>query len=128
MASPARRIHRLGSRLALFGLVVMTGCTMRPFEVKEPDEARDFVAPYRAAAGERGPHDYDPDPRPISLCYSTQLNTQEEVVARARSLCPNNGPLRYFSEDSVVNGCGLLQPNRVTFICTPGPQPPSPYE
>ena len=117
---------RLG--IAVAALAWLAGCSARPFEVGHPDEALNFVRPYQAPAEDRGPHDYNPDPRPISLCYSAQLNTQEEVLARARSLCPNDGALRYFAEDSLVNDCGLLQPNRVTFICTPGPQPPSPYE
>ena len=122
---PAFALHRA---IGIAALAILAGCSARPFEIEDPDEAIRFVAPYRAGVDELGPHDYDPTPRPISLCYSTQLNTLEEVVARARSLCPNNGALRFFAEDALVNGCGLLQPNRVTFICTPGPQPPSPYE
>lgn len=125
MTSGARaKPHRL---VALAGMVLLAACSSRPFVVDHPEEALRFVAPYRSTEV-RGPHDYNPDPRPISLCYSAQFNTLEEVMARARSLCPNNGALRYFSEDSLVNGCGLLQPNRVTFICRPGPQPPSRYE
>ena len=109
-------------------LAALAGCSARPFVVEDPDQAKELVEPYQAADEGLGPHDYDPTPRPISLCYSTQLNTLEEVVARARTLCPNNGALRFFAEDAVVNGCGLMQPYRVTFICTPGRQPPSPYE
>ena len=120
------RLYR--ALVALAALGPLAACSARPFVVDNPDEALAFVRPYSTASEERGPHDYDPDPRPISLCYSTQLNTLEEVMVRARSLCPNNGRLQFFAEDALVNGCGLLQPNRVTLICTPGPRPASPYE
>ena len=117
-------------RALLFAVMAaaLAACSSRPFVVDPPSEAMKAVEPYLSDASERGPFDYNPDPRPIALCYSTQLNTLDEVMERARTLCPNDGRLVYFSEDSIVNGCALLQPHRVTFLCTPGPQPPSPYE
>ena len=114
--------------LVLLLAIVLAGCSARPYEIETPEEANKAVKPYRAQAVGRGIFEYDPDPRPLSLCYSSQLNTREEVTERAQSLCPNSGKLQFFTEDAFFNGCGLLQPNRVTFICTPGPQPPSPYE
>ena len=107
---------------------MLAGCESRPFEVESPGGAQAAVKPYKANTEDLGPFDYDPSPRPISLCYSTQINTQREIMERAQSLCPNNGTLVYYGEDSFINGCALFQPNRVTFLCTPGPQPPSPYE
>lgn len=127
MINPPKPLLSALATLALAPLLLIAGCTTRPFEVEQPRDAWTAVEPY-ASAEERGPHDYNPDPRPVSLCYSTQINTQQEVMERARSLCPNNGKLVFFGEDAFVNGCALFQPNRVTFLCTPGPQPPSPYE
>ena len=114
--------------IVLLLAALIAGCSARPFVVENPDEAIKAVRPYQAQAEERGVFEYDPTPRPISLCYSSQLNSREEVMGRAQSYCPNGGKLQFFGEDAFFNGCGLLQPNRVTFICTPGPQPPSPYE
>ncbi len=108
-------------------LLALGACTARPFEVENPRDVLEVVRPYRQTAAELGPHDYDPRPRPISLCYSAQWNTQQQVIDRAQSLCPNGGALEYYDEDFLLNRCGLLQPVRVTFICTPGPAPPSPY-
>lgn len=108
--------------------LVLAGCSSRPFEVPPPSDVKGAINIDEEAAALRGPRDYNPDPRPISLCYSSQLNTPEEVMARAQELCPNQGELRYFSEDAIFNDCALLQPQRVTFICTPGPPPPSPYD
>ena len=122
--------HLAGPRLAVLSVCLLLGaCSARPFVVEQPSEAWALLQAERpTAVAERDVYEYNPDPRPISLCYSSQLNNQREVMDRARSLCPYNGRLVFHSEDSLVNGCSLLQPNRVTFICTPGPQPPSPYE
>ncbi|MCG8358150.1 MAG: hypothetical protein MI920_21500 [Kiloniellales bacterium] len=124
--------------LSLLALAAgLTACTTRPFEVPPDRDAYKLLeraAEAKARArprGERpkpvGPHDYDDSPRPIALCYSSQLNTPEEVRDRVRELCPNDGQVVYFNEDAFLNQCSIFQPNRVTFICTPGPQPPSPY-
>lgn len=114
--------------LTLLAPVLLAGCSPRPFVVNPPMSAKEATAAANEEQPVPGPHDYDPRPRPISLCYSSQFNTREQVVARARELCPNNGPIRIFDEDAVFNDCSLFQPVRVTFICTPGAPPPSPYD
>ncbi len=116
---------RLIACLAL-GLV-LGACSARPFKVEQPRSVATVVASKQKTTVELGPHDYDPNPRAISLCYSAQWNTLKQVIERAESLCPNGGVIEYYDEDFLLNRCGLLQPMRVTFICTPGPQPPSPY-
>ena len=121
----AQSLSRPALWLAVAALL-LAGCSPRPFEVEPPRDVAEVI-PVDPKAAKLGPHDYDPRPRPISLCYSSQLNTREQVVERARSLCPNGGGVRFFDEDALLNQCGLFQPVRVTFICTPGPQPPSPY-
>ncbi len=114
--------------LVFIGLTVaLAGCAAEPFVVEPPTEAKSSLKVDEAALEALGPQDYNPFDRPISLCYSTQLNTPQEVVTRAKGICPYNGKLKFFSEDALFNNCGLFQPNRVTFICTPGPPPPSPY-
>lgn len=120
-------------RLALgLGLaVLLAACSPRPFAIQPPEDAREGL-PVQADAQEAAqalrPHDYDPNPRPISFCYSSQMNTPEEVMARAKEFCPNNGTLQFKDEDFLFNGCALLQPYRVTFICTPGARPDTPYD
>ena len=108
-------------------LLAASACSPRPFEVEAPRDSTEGLEIDQEARAKRGPHDYDPDPRPISLCYSSQLNTPRQVLERVRTLCPNNGKVELIEEDFLLNQCGLFQPMRATFICTPGPQPPSPY-
>jgi len=123
-----RRLGRSGPGRLVFLLalgVLIAGCSPRPFVVDPP------LAVHSAKSATKvvlGPHDYDPRPRPIALCYSSQLNSKEQVMVRARELCPNGGQLRFYDEDALFNDCSLFQPYRVTFICTPGPAPPSPYD
>lgn len=149
---------RLGGRPAfgLALAVLLAACSPRPFVVQPPEDVAEGLseraeaarapapgtvelgspapgtpdpgAPTARPPAALGPHDYDPNPRPLSFCYSSQMNTPEEVMARARELCPNNGRLQFQEEDFLFNGCALLQPYRVTFICTPGPRPDSPYD
>ena len=101
------------SLLSLSLAVLLGACDARPFVVDEPTEAWERVSAERPTAPVRDVFEYNPDPRPISLCYSAQLNNQTEVMNRARSLCPYQGRLEFHSEDAFVNGCSLLQPNRV---------------
>ena len=75
-----------------------------------------------------GPFDYDPSPRAIALCYGNLLNSPEEVMAAAQELCPNEGQLQRVHEDFFWNTCALFQPVRVSFVCVPGPPPPSRYQ
>ena len=123
-----RILRRFAPGRLVFLLVLgalIAGCSPRPFEVSPPLALKNAKT---SIPKPLGPHDYDPRPRPLSLCYSSQLNSKEQVIARARELCPNNGKIRYYDEDALLNECSLFQPNRVTFICTPGPPPPSPYD
>jgi len=119
--------HRVAGGLAavLCLALFLAACASRPFVVSPPPAATASLDIDREARKRRGPHEYDPDPRPIALCFSSQLNTQEEVIERARELCPNGGAIAYFGQDALFNDCALFQPNRITFICTPGPPPPS---
>lgn len=113
--------------VAVLLLVLVAACESRPFEIDSSRRAWRSAAAFQVSTEPLGPFDYNPNPRPIAICYSSQFNSQEEVVQRARELCPNGGAIRFFEEDAFFNECSLFQPFRVTFICTPGPAPASPY-
>jgi len=126
----------------LLGLLAGAGCASEPFVVQPPaakpgDTAIDVPGRPRVGdsfpeppggSGGRGPFDYDPRPRRIALCYSSQLNTPAQVLQRARELCPQNGQITLEGQDVFLNDCSLFQPHRVTFRCAPGPAPESQYK
>lgn len=58
---------------------------------------------------------------PIALCYGGAVNTEEEVRARAKELC-GGGRLVLENENLFWNGCSVLQPARVTYLCDPPPE------
>lgn len=60
----------------------------------------------------------------ISLCYGKLVNDPQEVLDEADYLC-KGGRLIVEHQNTFWNGCGLLQPVRVTYICDPPPSPPS---
>lgn len=108
-------------------LCVLAACSSRPFEVDGSGRANRLAAQGSITEETLKAYEHDPNPRAVALCYSSQLNTQQEVLERARDLCPNGGAISFFEEDAFFNQCSLFQPFRVTFICTPGPAPKSPY-
>ena len=57
----------------------------------------------------------------IFLCYGSVVNEEEEVLARAEDLC-SGGRLVLEEQDTFWNGCSVLQPVRVTYICDPPEQ------
>lgn len=56
----------------------------------------------------------------IALCYGGAVNTEEEVRARAEELC-GGGRLVLQDETLFWNGCSVLQPARVIYVCDPPP-------
>ena len=113
--------------LAALLLAGLAACA-QPFEVPPPREARRAVPPGPALPGPLGPFDYDPRPRAIALCYGNLINDPEEVMQTAQDLCPNNGRIERVAVDVFWNTCALLQPVRVSFVCTPGPPEPPEYQ
>ncbi len=91
----------------------LAACSARPYQVTVPKS----LTRARAAAAEAG----RPAPRIVSICYSNQLNTPEEVLEEARYECPN-GEVTFHDADSIWTPCGLLQPVRASFLCTPRPK------
>jgi len=58
---------------------------------------------------------------PIALCYGGAVNTDDEVRARAEELC-RGGRLVLRDETVFWNGCSVLQPFRVVYMCDPPPE------
>ncbi len=91
----------------------LAACSARPYQVSAPKS----LARARAAAVEAG----RPAPRIVSICYSNLLNTPEEVLEEARYKC-QDGEVTFHDADSIWTRCGLLQPVRASFLCTPRPK------
>ena len=58
--------------------------------------------------------------QPISFCYSGTLHKADAIIAEAQDIC-KGGTVALFSSEVELRACPLLQPNRVTFICSPDP-------
>ncbi len=95
----------------------LAACSARPFPVSAPASLTRALEPEREAAAEAG----RPVPRIVSLCYGRLLNTAEEVLDEARYQCPT-GEVTFYDADSFWTPCGLLQPVRASFLCTPRPK------
>lgn len=63
-----------------------------------------------------------PKPTVISICYSKVLNSSEQVLEEARFECAD-GQVTLREQDVLWTPCGLLQPRRATFLCTPARAP-----
>ncbi len=95
----------------------LAACSARPYQVSAPASLTPVLESEREAAVEAG----RPAPKIISLCYGTLLNTPEEVLEEARLTCPDR-EVTFYDADSFWTPCGLLQPVRASFICTPRPK------
>ncbi len=93
--------------------VALAACSARPYKVSVPKS----LTRAREAAVEAG----RPAPGIVSICYGNLLNTPEEVLEEARYECPN-GEVTFHDADSLWTPCGLLQPVRASFLCTPRPK------
>ncbi len=122
-----RRPRDPGPLAALALSLALAGCSTAPFQITPSDDAVRMVPAVPALAGVLGPFDYDPRPRAVALCYGSFFNRPQEVVARAGELCPYGGEVERVDEDFFWNGCALVQPQRASFVCTPGPAPASRY-
>jgi hypothetical protein len=104
-------------RIAACVLVAaLAACSARPFPVKAPESLSRALEPAQAAAAETRA----PKPRIVSICYGNVINTPEEVLEEARYRC-RDGEVILQDADSFWTPCGLLQPIRASFLCTPKP-------
>ncbi len=95
----------------------LAACSARPYKVSAPASLTRALELEREAAAEAE----RPVPRIVSLCYGKLLNTAEEVLAEARYEC-QDGEVTLRDTDLFWTPCGLLQPVRASFICTPRPK------
>lgn len=111
-----RRRTAAGSLMAGVGALLLIGCSTGPYRIEtatnppwELLRARDLPV-LDPPLGDRAHR--------IALCYGTAVNAEEDVLAWAEELC---GGGRLVLEDQNVfwNGCSVLQPTRVTYICDP---------
>ncbi|MEE8506178.1 MAG: hypothetical protein V3S40_08150 [Kiloniellales bacterium] len=58
----------------------------------------------------------------VAVCYNSALNAPERVLLEARLAC-GGGTVTFHDDDVIWTKCGLLQPVRANFICTPRPLP-----
>ncbi len=146
MASRGAALDGLRGSIALaVTTLLLAACSTEPFQVVPPTPENPqpgvvlvqpptkvtalpavFVKPVRSDG--LGPFDYDPRPRILSLCYSSQLNTPRQVLLRAGKLCPQDGKVALIDQDVFFNGCSIFQPQRATFRCIPGPAPEPKYK
>ena len=54
----------------------------------------------------------------LSMCYGKSVNSEADVLAKAEEIC-GGGRLVLEDQNAFWNGCSLLQPTRVTYICDP---------
>ena len=108
--------------VVLAGLVLaaLAACSTEPFGVAPPRSLARALAREAELAGDTG----KVTPWPFGLCYGGALNSQEEVMARAREICPK-GQIESKGEDTFWNGCALFQPRRAIFLCYPPALPGS---
>ncbi len=95
----------------------LAACSARPYKVSAPKSlTRDLERQWADTADRSGPR-----PRILSICYSSLLNTPEEVLEEARYEC-RDGEVTFHDADSIWTRCGLFQPVRASFLCTPRPR------
>ena len=89
----------------------LAACSARPYQVAAPKSLTRALETRQTGA---------PWARIVAICYNNLLNTPEEVLEEARYECPD-GEVRFQDKDWLWTRCGLLQPVRASFLCTPKP-------
>lgn len=113
------------SRLVLASVAIVfavSACSTEPFQVRAPKDLEIAELSESEAAIARGRFDFDPTPWAFGLCYSGMVNNPEDLVEKAREVCPH-GHIESRDEDLFWNDCALFQPRRATFVCYPEPEP-----
>ena len=97
----------------LIGLIAIfqAGCAA-PYATAPAEEAQRELQPQLSAQGAKM----------VAVCYNSVLNAPERVLLEARLAC-GGGKVTFHDDDVIWNTCGLLQPVRANFICTPRPLP-----
>ena len=58
------------------------------------------------------------EPVTLSYCYNKWFNDPEDILARANVDC-EGGRLEFREQDAIWNGCAVMQPIRVSYVCYP---------
>jgi hypothetical protein len=98
--------------LALF----FAGCSTAPYRIEPVTDP-----PWEFGRGLELPALEPPlSPRAhrISICYGTAVNSEQAVLALAEKTC-GGGRLVLEHQNAFWNGCSVLQPTRITYICDP---------
>jgi len=115
-AKPARLA---AGAIAVVWAVALAGCGTEPYPIET-----ETTPPWDLF---RAPEPLVLDPplseraHRIALCYGGAVNTDEEVRARAEELC-GGGRLVQQDETLFWNGCSVLQPTHVIYVCDPPPE------
>jgi hypothetical protein len=103
--------------LAAGGLaVLLLGCSTEPYQIETTTNP-----PWKILSEEDLPA-LDPPlshrAHRIALCYGTSVNSEADILAWAEEIC-GGGRLVLEDQNAFWNGCSVLQPTRVTYICDP---------
>ncbi len=103
--------------LAAGGLaVLLLGCSTEPYQIETTTNP-----PWKILSEEDLPA-LDPPlsdrAHRIALCYGTSVNSEADILAWAEEIC-GGGRLVLEDQNAFWNGCSVLQPTRVTYVCDP---------
>ena len=116
---PRCRISRFGLLCGLPLATLLGACALEPFPVTPPPEVVESIGldPLNEPQVRKR---WEPRTSPVvlSYCYSNQFNAPQEVLEMARVDC-EGGRLDLREQDAIWNGCAVLQPIRVSYICYP---------
>ncbi len=96
-------------------------CSNAPYAVPPPPELVEALGQVPGTEEERRRWEPRSEPVVLSYCYNNRLNEPQEILALARRDC-EGGRLELREQDAVWNGCAILQPVRVSYVCYP-PKP-----
>ena len=95
---------------------LLLGCSTDPYRIETATNP-----PWEMMGAQELP-DLDPPlsgrAHRIALCYGKSVNSEADVLAWAEEFC-GGGRLVLEGQNAFWNGCSLLQPTRVTYICDP---------
>ncbi len=95
---------------------LLLGCSTEPYQIETTTNP-----PWEMMSEQELPA-FDPPlsdrAHRISLCYGTSVNSEADILAWAEEIC-GGGRLVLEDQNAFWNGCSVLQPTRVTYICDP---------
>ena len=116
---PLRRLGRSGLLYVVPLTALLGACALAPFPVEPPPEVVESLG-QDPLADQPARKRWEPRSQPVvlSYCYSNQFNAPQDVLEMARVDC-EGGRLDLRGQDAIWNGCAVLQPIRVSYVCYP---------